>query len=70
MVNVTRGILIECDEQMKQFLMHLDEERSLGRSFIQKNLDDTHLFISADIIAELKTKIDDLMDKISFVEIN
>lgn len=51
---------------MKQFLLHLDEKLLLGRKFILQDLDDKHLFISADIVDVLQTKIDDLMDKISF----
>lgn len=51
---------------MKQFLLHLDETRKLGSRFIIQDLDDTHLFISADVIDILQAKIDDLMDQISF----
>ena len=29
MVNVMKGVLIECDPGMKQFLLHLDEKVSL-----------------------------------------
>ena len=29
MVNVMKGVLIECDPAMKQFLLHLDEKVSL-----------------------------------------
>lgn len=51
---------------MKQFLLHLDETSSLGKRFIIQDLDETHLFISADILETLQTRVDDLMDKISF----
>jgi TFIIH basal transcription factor complex TTD-A subunit len=54
------------DPAMKQFLLHLDEKSILGRRFILQDLDDTHLFIAADIIEILQTEIDGLMDKISF----
>ncbi|XP_012221432.1 general transcription factor IIH subunit 5 [Linepithema humile] len=66
MVNVTKGILVECDAAMKQFLLHLDETSALGRKFIIQDLDERHLFISADILEILQTKVDDLMDQISF----
>ena len=69
MVQVQKGILIECDPQMKQFLLHLDDTNALGTRFILQDLDATHLFISSDIIDRLKNQIDDLMDKISFVDI-
>lgn len=66
MVNVLKGILIECDQAMKQFLLHLDETLALGKKFIIQDLDDTHLFISADIVETLQARVDDLMDQISF----
>lgn len=51
---------------MKQFLLHLDEKQAFGRRFIFLDLDETHLFISADIVEVLQSKFDDLMDRISF----
>ncbi|KAH1025565.1 hypothetical protein HUJ05_010267 [Dendroctonus ponderosae] len=57
---------MENDPAMKQFLLHLDETLKLGRKFIIQELDEHHLFISADILVTLQAKIDDLMDQISF----
>ena len=34
MVNVVKGILVECDAAMKEFLSHLDEHSALGQKFI------------------------------------
>lgn len=53
------------DPAMKQFLLHLDESLAFGKKFVLHNLDDTHLFIQSDIVDLLKTKIDELMDKMS-----
>lgn len=50
---------------MKQFLLHLDETSALGKKFIIQDLDDTHLFISSDVLNVLRAKVDDLMDQIS-----
>jgi len=61
-----KGILVECDPAMKQFLLHLDENNELGKKFVLQDLDETHLFISADSLDLLVEKIDGLMDKISF----
>ncbi|XP_026468503.1 general transcription factor IIH subunit 5-like [Ctenocephalides felis] len=66
MVNLKKGVLVECDQAMKQFLLHLDETQALGSRFIIEDLDETHVFISADILETLQSKIDDLMDQISF----
>lgn len=51
---------------MKQFLLHLDDTNALGKKFIIQDLDEKHLFISADILETLQAKVDDLMDQISF----
>ena len=53
------------DHTLLQFLLHLDEKFTLGSKFIIQDLDDTHLFISPDVLDQLKGQIDDLMDKIS-----
>lgn len=66
MVNLLKGVLVECDPAMKQFLLHLDETLALGRKFIFHDLDDNHLFISPDIVEVLQAKFDDMMDQISF----
>ncbi|KAL9922927.1 general transcription factor IIH subunit 5 [Glossina fuscipes] len=66
MVNVMKGVLVECDPAMKQFLLHLDETLALGRKFIIQDLDEKHLFISTDIVDALQARVDDLMDRISF----
>lgn len=58
-------LYILSDPAMKQFLLHLDETTALGRRFIIQDLDETHLFISSDIVEILQAKIDDLMDQIS-----
>lgn len=68
MVHVLKGVLIECDPQMKQFLIHLDETNALGSKFIQQDLDATHIFVSSESIPILKAKIDDLMDQINFMQ--
>lgn len=51
---------------MKQLLLHLDETNALGNKFILQDLDETHLFIAVEILEVLQSRIDDLMDKISF----
>lgn len=61
-----KGILVECDPAMKQFLLHLDETEALGKKFVIQDLDETHLFVAVEILPILRERIDDLMDKLSF----
>ena len=55
---------------MKQFLLHLDETKALGKNFVLHDLDDTHLFISSDSVTLLQERIDELMDKLHFSILN
>ena len=51
---------------MKQFLLHLDETNALGRKFIIKDLDATHLFVASDMVPILQEKLWEKMDQLSF----
>ncbi|XP_063299476.1 general transcription factor IIH subunit 5 isoform X3 [Pelobates fuscus] len=66
MVNVLKGVLVECDPAMKQFLLYLDETNALGKKFIIQDLDETHVFVLAELVAVLQEKVGELMDQNSF----
>jgi len=66
MVNVTKGVLVECDPAVKQFLLHLDEKVILGKKFVIEDLDETHVFVSAEIVPILQEKVWEIMDNNSF----
>ena len=68
MVISQTGVLITCDPQMKQFLIHLDQTKALGQTFVIYELDPTHVLIEAEIIPTLQSKIDDLMDQLNSAE--
>lgn len=51
---------------MKQFLLHLDEKIILGKKFVIDDLDETHLFVSAEIVPILQEKVWEIMDNNSF----
>ena len=68
MVSAQRGVLIHSDPQMREFLLHLDETNALGTRFVIEKLDSTHLFIDRAVLDRLVSEIDDLMDRINFVE--
>ena len=54
------------DAVLKQFLLHLDEKLTFGKKFVLEDLDETHLFVSNDIVETLKEKVWELMDNNSF----
>lgn len=51
---------------MKQFLLHLDEKVALGKKFVIEDLDETHIFVSAEIVPILQEKVWEIMDSNSF----
>ncbi|XP_054486686.2 general transcription factor IIH subunit 5 isoform X1 [Agelaius phoeniceus] len=66
MVNVLKGVLVECDPAMKQFLLYLDESNALGKKFIIQDLDETHVFVLAELVNFLQERVGELMDQNSF----
>ncbi|XP_055495481.1 general transcription factor IIH subunit 5 isoform X1 [Leucoraja erinacea] len=54
------------DPAMKQFLLYLDDTNVLGKKFIIQDLDETHLFVLAEVVHILQEKVGDLMDQNSF----
>lgn len=44
----------------------MDEQNILKQKFIIEDLDETHLFVSADIVPILQEKVWELMDNNSF----
>lgn len=72
-----KQFLLHLDETLGMFTSHVYLRHTqlnfilfyilaLGRKFIFHDLDDTHLFISPDIVEVLQAKFDDMMDQISF----
>lgn len=61
-----KGVIVECDPAMKQYILYLDEKNLLGSKFILQDLDETHLFITSDVIEQIQNKLDELMDNNSF----
>ncbi|XP_006895071.1 PREDICTED: general transcription factor IIH subunit 5-like [Elephantulus edwardii] len=66
MVNVLKGVLIECDPAMKQFLLYLDETNALGKKFITQDIDDMHVFAVAELVSVLQERVGELMDQNAF----
>ncbi|KAK2557948.1 General transcription factor IIH subunit 5 [Acropora cervicornis] len=61
-----RGSMDPSDPAVKQFLLHLDEKMILGKKFVIDDLDETHLFVSAEIVSILQEKVWEIMDNNSF----
>ncbi|XP_015447397.1 general transcription factor IIH subunit 5 isoform X1 [Pteropus alecto] len=55
-----------CDPAMKQFLLYLDESNALGKKFIIQDIDDTHVFVIAELVNVLQERVGELMDQNAF----
>lgn len=68
MVVSDKGVLIECDPQMKQFILYLDDKQPIGSKLVLKDLDATHVFVESKYVELIKTQIDDLMEQVNYAE--
>ena len=68
MVISDQGVLIECDPQMKQFILYLDEKRPLGSKLVLKDLDATHVFVDSKHVDFIKNQVEDLMEQVNYAE--
>ncbi|KJE88626.1 hypothetical protein CAOG_00252 [Capsaspora owczarzaki ATCC 30864] len=65
-MHVHKGVLIECDAAIKQFLLHLDSQQPSETRFIIADVDETHLFVDPPSLPMLQTKLDEMLDKNNF----
>lgn len=61
-------VVYSSDKAIRQFILHLDETKTLGKKFVLEILDDLHLFVSEDVMKSLQEKVDELMEKNSYSE--
>ncbi|MXQ92620.1 hypothetical protein E5288_WYG005695 [Bos mutus] len=57
---------LDSDPAMKQFLLYLDESNALGKKFIIQDIDDTHVFVIAELVNVLQERVGELMDQNAF----
>ncbi|KAI9012510.1 TFIIH subunit TTDA/Tfb5 [Phycomyces nitens] len=62
MVKAVKGVLVECDSTVKQIVLNLNKRGS----FVIEDLDETHLFIEASFVAELRYELDKVLDENSY----
>lgn len=63
MVVSDKGVLIECDPQMKQFILYLDDQQADGAKIVLKDLDATHVFVDSKYVDLIKNQIEELMEQ-------
>ena len=60
------GYLLTCDPPMKQFIIHLNDKKSVEKKFILEDVDARHLLIKGDVRDEITRKVDEWMDEVSY----
>lgn len=65
MVTIQKGVLIQSDPALQQYIKHLDETMELGSKFIIRELDPIHLFIEKSMIASLQSRIEGFLDSLA-----
>ena len=50
---------------MKQFIMHLNDQKMADKKFILEDLDPTHLLIKGEARDEISRKVEEWMDLVS-----
>eukprot|EP00897_Mesotaenium_endlicherianum_P001211 jgi/Mesen1/1117/ME000123S00290 len=66
MVNAVKGVLVECDIPMAQYIISLDNMRRPAEKFILVRLDDTHLLVQPDAAAMIQHKVREWMDALTY----
>ncbi|CAI2171879.1 16085_t:CDS:2 [Funneliformis geosporum] len=59
MVKALKGVILKCDSTVKQVINKLNERKQ----FIIEDLDDTHLFIDAKAVEEVKIEVEKLLEE-------
>ena len=54
---------------MKQFIIHLNEQKIADKKFIIEDLDATHLLIKGEVKDEITRKVEEWMDEVSYVRL-
>ncbi|KAL7549552.1 hypothetical protein ACHAWF_012820 [Thalassiosira exigua] len=55
--------LLTCDPPMKQFIIHLNDQKISDKKFIIEDLDSTHLLIKGEARDEITRKVEEWMDE-------
>lgn len=50
----------------RRLINHLDESNALGKKFIIQDIDDTHVFVIAELVNVLQERVGELMDQNAF----
>ncbi|KAF9436216.1 General transcription factor IIH subunit 5 [Entomortierella beljakovae] len=59
MVKAVKGVVVECDTSVKQIILELN----VKAQFILEDLDDTHVFVDASCVDQLRVDIDEILNE-------
>ncbi|GBG91092.1 hypothetical protein CBR_g51826 [Chara braunii] len=61
-ISAIKGVIIECDIPMKQYILRMNSEMPNSQKFVLRDLDDTHLFVQANMVTLIKRKVEEFME--------
>ncbi|KAG0023396.1 General transcription factor IIH subunit 5 [Entomortierella chlamydospora] len=59
MVKAVKGVVVECDSSVKMIILGLNEKGQ----FIIEDLDETHVFVDASCVDQLRLDIDEILNE-------
>ncbi|KAF9976411.1 TFIIH complex subunit tfb5 [Actinomortierella ambigua] len=59
MVKAVKGVVIECDTSVKEIILGLNQQGN----FILEDLDETHVFVDASCVEQLRVDIDQILNE-------
>ncbi|KAF9160044.1 General transcription factor IIH subunit 5 [Actinomortierella ambigua] len=59
MVKAVKGVVIKCDTSVKEIILGLNQHGN----FILEDLDETHVFVDASCVEQLRVDIDQILNE-------
>ncbi|KAL9651332.1 hypothetical protein ABK040_001284 [Willaertia magna] len=65
MVNALRGVLVECDPAIKQFILYINK-KIYNNEIVLFDLDETHIFVEEEKTEIIQHELDKLIEQNAF----
>ncbi|KAK9819476.1 hypothetical protein WJX81_000381 [Elliptochloris bilobata] len=63
MVSALHGVLLECDEPTREFILSLNEGKPTAEKFVIYDLDDTRLFVQPTVVNWLEQRLKEFAEE-------
>uniref|UniRef100_A0A8C8YV17 General transcription and DNA repair factor IIH subunit TFB5 n=1 Tax=Prolemur simus TaxID=1328070 RepID=A0A8C8YV17_PROSS len=66
LVAMVKGVCIDYGPATEQLLLYLDDSNALGKKLIIQDIDESHVFIIAELVNVFQERVSELMDQNAF----